>query len=112
MSDLTPLSSIMDDFLRDLRSGKLAEDFEHDEHLYRRGYHQGYNQAVEDIFRMLNTEHMSSKDTCRLSALQTNLIGVWRTELDGPMLPPEFNKADLLETLEHRHNLPEDEQSA
>jgi len=102
MGDLTPLSEIMKDFLKDLESGKAAEDFVHDEKLFRRGYHHGYDKAVEDIFRMLNSEHMSRKEVYKLSALQTNLIGVWRTELDGPMEPPEFHKANLLETLEHR----------
>ena len=105
MSELTPIKDIMQQFLEDLKSGKAAEDFRHDENTYRRGYHQGYSQAVDDICRLLD-DGMYSRDARALVCLQSNLVGIWRTErLDEFIAPPHLNKMSLLETLEYRRNL-------
>ena len=100
MGDPRSLKDIMEDYLE---SGKAAEHFRLEETAYRRGFHQGYNKAVDDIFELLKQD-MDQEQVYRLIALQCNLIGSWRREQrDAFIVPPAFSKTDMLETLEHRN---------
>ena len=102
LGELRPLSDIMEGFLEDLKSGKAAEHFRLEESAYRRGYHQGYDKAIDDIFDLL--QEMDQQQAYRLIALHCNLIGSWRREKrDTFIIPPVFSKTDMLETLEHRN---------
>ena len=75
------------------------------EQSYRRGYHQAYNQALDDVFDMLYAQ-VSLEDAYALSALQANLIGVWRTEdVDKFITPPPFDQKQLQATLALRRKV-------
>ena len=72
---------------------------------YRNGYHQAYDQALTDVFILLK-KGMSIDEVHALTALQTNLIGAWRTEsADCFILPPPFNQRELQETLALRRKV-------
>ena len=73
--------------------------------VYRKGYHQAYDQALTDVFNLLK-KGMSIEEAQALTALQANLVGAWRSE--GPdqfILPPPFNQRELQETLALRRRM-------
>ena len=82
---------------------QIPHDFEVAESAFRRGFHQGYDKAIDDIMGLLH-QGMNIYQAHRLMALQCNLLGVWRNEKRNEVVvPPSFNTMNLLETLEHRH---------
>lgn len=96
MSELTPLSEIM----RNLFTPEGLAQAREEERSFRRGYHQGYNEAVEDIFRLLLVDEMQATEVKPLAALHTNLLAVWRIEeTERFIVPPAFNRSNLQETL-------------
>ena len=86
MSDLTPVQA---------------------ERNYRRGYHQGFDDAVEIIFKLLEDE-MPYQEVYPLAAVYTNLLGVWRAEENTPPVPPPpFRLEQIQEVLALRRGLQE-----
>jgi hypothetical protein len=103
MGDLTPLSEIMDDFMQDLKSGRLAEDLRLEDTAFKRGYEYAYNRAITDVFTLLE-KGMHFEQARALAFLHCDLIGSWRaSNTSTEHTPPFFNKRNLLETLEHRN---------
>jgi hypothetical protein len=80
--------------------GQIQADAEAEfdrERSFRRGYHQGWDAALEAIFKMWD-EQMSKKDAYALAALHENALARWRaTEREQFLPPPSFVKAHLLE---------------
>lgn len=98
---LVDLRDIMRTFLRNGPSKQLI----HEEQAFRRGYHQGYDQAIEHIFDLLD-KGLGVDDAYSLSALYVNLIGVWRTEgIDQFIVPPSFDQQQLQATLQLRRKV-------
>lgn len=73
--------------------------------VYRKGYHQAYDKALEDVFTLLK-KGVSVEEAYALTALQANLIGDWRASLeDWYVEPPPFDLESLQETLALRRRM-------
>ena len=73
---------------------------------YRRGYHQGFDDAIEIIFKLL--DEMSPQEVYPLAAVYTNLLGIWRAEEHTPPVPPPpFRLEQVQEVLALRRGLQE-----
>jgi hypothetical protein len=89
------------DMFKDYLSLEEQERARRTEQTYRRGYHQGYNEAAEDIFKLLLDDRMPTQEAYKLAALQTNLLAMWRIEeTERFIVPPAFNRSTLQETLD------------
>lgn len=74
----------------ELFTQEQAKETEQD---FRRGYHQGYEEAVDNIFTLLFNDRMSAEEAYKLVARHANLLGIWRIEeCERLALPPPFNR--------------------
>lgn len=102
---LVSLHDIMQPYVEAIRSGnrqrlqELFQEGEEAEKAFRRGYHQAWDTALQEIFAMLD-EEVSIKDARAVSALYVNSIAAWRAKAADEMTPPpSFERNVLLEAL-------------
>jgi hypothetical protein len=89
------LSNMVDTFMKRLKSGEPDKIWQRRELAYRRGYLQGWADALDTIFDQLLEKGVSESDAYRAVArIQNEVIAPWRNSLDIP--DHGFNLDDYL----------------
>ncbi len=93
MSELKPLREIINEYLIKLKDPAFHEAMRSREAAFRRGYHHGWDNAIEEIFSLWQ-HGMSEQEAYALCALYVNGVANWRADTHHDssfILPPAFD---------------------
>ncbi len=75
------MSDLLDEYLKDLKTGKAQKEARQRENVFRRGYLHGFDMAIECLSHLL--DHAVSRDLLYsyLARLENEVVMPWRNDL-------------------------------
>ena len=90
MDDIKTIGQIMQEYEQKMRDPEFVKQQVRREQSFRRGYHHGWDNAIDEIFELWRNG-VSREDAYAMCARYVNGVAEWRTEArQGMDYPPTF----------------------